>query len=470
MASHGCGYSADLRRLLFLESVVCRLRLAVIEGFTALPHRGLEIGGLLIGSEDSGDLRIDSIQEIPCEHRYGPSYALSESDREKLTDLLAKPRPPEAGQVIGFFQSFTGREPGIEEAHESFVAAHFPRGDFFFLLLQPLSTEHCLATLRLFRDGVVQPEFGDATFAFEPKSLPVIHFDIRHDLPTAPQPAISEPQDQHWEPAADEVPISEPVPLPTWIAAEPSRRSLGVPALVAIAALMGGAAGYALKSSQAMPPAQALWAELRLDARFSGEKLLVTWDSAGMRSFQAVRGTLRITEEGTQREIPLDGTQIAAGRYQCTPSHSDVAVRLAVTERGQPVAMESVRLAPAPTTIAVPIPNAQPSVTPAANPAPATNTAREHVPPVIAHEVQPAIPASIRSRIKDEVVIPIEVQVSVRGRVVKVHADRRSGDSVHRYLVEQAIKAARSWRFKPARTSAGTAVSSVTTIQFVFRP
>jgi TonB family protein len=218
---------------------------------------------------------------------------------------------------------------------------------------------------------------------------------------------------------------------------------------------------YVVKSRPATaPPVQSQWAELHLDARPFAGKLLVTWDSAAAGSLQDVGGILKIADAGSDRNIPLGRSQIAAGRYEYTPARSDVAVRLTVTEKGRPVASEGVRLAT--------IPAQAPAVPP--SPRQQADQANAHVAPEVAHEVYPGIPEGIRSRLTGEVMIPVEVNVSETGRVLSARASRRSGDPVARYLTDQAIKAAHAWRFKPARTGEGRPIASITTVRFVFRP
>lgn len=92
------------------------------------------------------------------------------------------------------------------------------------------------------------------------------------------------------------------------------------------------------------------------------------------------------------------------------------------------------------------------------------------VPPATVHEVQPKIPDGIRSRMTGEIVIPVEVQVDERGKVVRAVAKTRNVDSVSRYLSAQAQKAAREWRFTPARTGTGEQVAASKTLRFVFTP
>jgi hypothetical protein len=120
----------------------------------------------------------------------------------------------------------------------------------------------------------------------------------------------------------------------------------------------------------------------------------------------------------------------------------------------------------------VPSPEAQP-VASADRSAPIETPAEPEsvaVPPSAVHEVQPQIPEGIRSRLAEQVVIPVEVEVNERGRVVRAVAETRNADGVRRYLAERAQKAAREWRFTPARTKAGEHVAASKTIEFVFAP
>ncbi len=466
MALDGWEYSPDGRQVLFAESIVFRLRHLAIEGFKSLPRRGLEVGGILIGSEQGCDLQIDDFQEAPCAHQYGPSYAMNGSDRENLTELLAQPHR-ETGRVIGFFQSFTGREPLIEQADEILFGEQFPCGDFLFLRLQPLSAWKCLASSRFSRDGVLQPGIEGSIFLFEP-GIPAFKHPVGADESPAaegPSPTTSEEaSDLRPAPPSDK-PTPGPIVLPSREPVAPraavsGNRTLPAPVLAGLAALVGAAGMYVVKSRPATaPPVQSQWAELHLDARPSAEKLLVTWDSAA-GSLQDVGGILKIADAGTDRDIPLGRSQIAAGRYEYAPARSDVAIRLTVTEKGRPVASEGVRLA----TIPAHAPAAPPT------PRPQADQANAHPAPEVAHKVYPGIPEGIRSRLTGEVVIPVEVNVSETGRVLSAHASRRSGDSVARYLTDQAIKAAHAWRFKPARTGEGMPIGSITTVRFVFRP
>ena len=78
-------------------SPVVRFRRRVMEAimnevttvFSAVPHRGAETGGILLGAKSGDEILIDDFEPAPCEHRFGPSYRLSDADGLALEETLA---------------------------------------------------------------------------------------------------------------------------------------------------------------------------------------------------------------------------------------------------------------------------------------------------------------------------------------------------------------------------------------------
>src|SRR5258708_30789214 len=87
-------------RVLVTAALVRDLRARAIEAFVSLPKRGVEIGGVLYGHQVADSIRMESFTEAPCEHRYGPSYALSAADREQLSELVAQ-LAADGGALVG---------------------------------------------------------------------------------------------------------------------------------------------------------------------------------------------------------------------------------------------------------------------------------------------------------------------------------------------------------------------------------
>ncbi len=92
--------------------------------------------------------------------------------------------------------------------------------------------------------------------------------------------------------------------------------------------------------------------------------------------------------------------------------------------------------------------------------------AQATIPAKPVRETAPAAPEGIRNRI--EGVIPIEVilRIGRDGSVVSAHAPAQY-DGVRSYFAEQAVAAARQWRFRPARVGQ-EAVASLWTVRFRF--
>ncbi len=60
-------------------------------GLRKLAKGGLEIGGLLYGKRSEGLIRVLAVRPIECEHRFGPSFVLSDTDEASLQASLAGP-------------------------------------------------------------------------------------------------------------------------------------------------------------------------------------------------------------------------------------------------------------------------------------------------------------------------------------------------------------------------------------------
>src|SRR5262245_2636047 len=88
-------------------NVVDTVAVAVLAGFKAVPRRGLEVGGLLLGSAQTDStgqsiVTVTGVELFESEHRLGPSYTFSEADRKRLREKLKK-----QDRVVGIFRSHT---------------------------------------------------------------------------------------------------------------------------------------------------------------------------------------------------------------------------------------------------------------------------------------------------------------------------------------------------------------------------
>ena len=107
--------------------------------FKRVPRRGLETGGILLGrTEFQGETTnfwIEGFAPIESEHRFGPSYLLSDSDFAHLQTELAK----NATASLGIYRSQTrSEELAIQDADAGLFEKCFGVSDNLFLMLAPL--------------------------------------------------------------------------------------------------------------------------------------------------------------------------------------------------------------------------------------------------------------------------------------------------------------------------------------------
>uniref|UniRef100_Q02B84 TonB C-terminal domain-containing protein n=1 Tax=Solibacter usitatus (strain Ellin6076) TaxID=234267 RepID=Q02B84_SOLUE len=456
---------------LFLSAATVReLRAKAIEAFLSLPRRGVETGGLLFGNQRDGRLFIQGFEEIPCEHRYGPSFALSNDDRARLTDRLARDSSP---AVIGVYRSYTGRDAELDDGDLTLIHEHFPTGQFVFLLLQPVNAQACIAGFRLFRDGEVLAEPSYAPALFDPDNWNTEPPLVVQAEPAAEPEPESAPEAVIPPEAPEPAELRAPKPLlpppyrtfPMEEIAPPvpprARVRWWVPVALCLMGGIGGAAIYELWAISRQPR----WVELYLDAKpaADAQALAVTWDAAAARSTGATHALLGVNDGSVHRDIPLSTAQLQLGRYLYAPANRELELRLVLYGNGPALSGGSLRLEPAPSLAAAAAPPSMNSAPANAAPPTAAAEPRSTGTRKAVHEVQPSIPAGIRARLNGTVDIPVTVKISPKGLVTSAYAPSVP-DGIRAYLSHEAVRAAHLWRFAP---SSG---SSEKTIYFTFAP
>lgn len=506
--------------------LVEELRAAAIRGFVAIPKRGLEIGGLLLGefrpNGGPGDFEPDvfkpdvfeiaAAEDVPCEHRFGPSYTLDEHDRANLVELLARYEGAGHPHVVGFYRSYTGRDAKWDDADEELLRTFFSRHrSFVCVMLRPLSVEKCTADVRFWRgDGIVNEpavplleavqETAVQERAVRETMLPA-SATVRAEPP--PETADAKEGGVHEVQSERRLPTPVlPVPLhPRFTEQEDAvpeviRRSrILLPLVLCLLAAIASGAIYQLWTVTREPR----WASIRFDARPSVGALLLTWDTSTPPVTGATRGTLVVTDAGNTEEIPLSQEQIRRGNFAYTRSNGDALFRLRLYNKDVPVVAESLRViklaspsaASSPAgaatgavaaeigTTANPLAEREGAValnsTPSTGLRPADSSPAEPAPspavkpPEVRQQVLPVISAGIRARILSLTVVPVTVHVNGSGHVTRASSNV-AGHGIERYLADEAVRAARQWVFWPARSRKGRPVAATKIISFAFAP
>ncbi len=137
----------------------------VIEGLKALPRRGVEVGGLLLGRVIGADVWIERYQRIECEHRFGPQFALDTQDHRELERAAQHIAETTELSVVGLYRSHTRPGLQLDESDLELTGRYFSDPSDLVLLIRPDSAREISA--RFFarqQDGVMEPVGG--AFAF----------------------------------------------------------------------------------------------------------------------------------------------------------------------------------------------------------------------------------------------------------------------------------------------------------------
>ena len=174
------------------QSVVVQLRLDVVDrlaaevmrGFGAVPKRGAEVGGFLIGTIRAGVpaiVRIDDFEPVACEYRRGPSYQFAEEDGPALEDGWRRLQPgvSPSAYAVGYFRSHTRDGFSLAPEDLELLDRFLPGPAHVALLIKPYATKVSVGGFFVREHG----EFPEATpleFPFR-RLLPV-----GSPLPVAP--------------------------------------------------------------------------------------------------------------------------------------------------------------------------------------------------------------------------------------------------------------------------------------------
>ncbi|MFN7932264.1 MAG: hypothetical protein U0R19_03000 [Bryobacteraceae bacterium] len=315
-------------------TVIDRLVQEVMRGFGAIPRRGAEVGGVLLGSAEVGDriiVRIEDFEVVHCEHRRGPSYLLSDSDVARFAETIARHRftPQKSVYAVGCYRSHTRDGLCLTPEDLSQFDAYFPDVSDIFLLIKPYATKVSQAGFFFREEDGIRVDSSYLEFPFRRKELgggatpgvrarelgPVAHAVNTPAAATPAYPVIPRLFDTEAPSAEVAEETVDPVAAPSFgqpMEDLPRRRNVWIP-LSFIFLLVGVLVGF--QASLTYRPAKAAGLvgdayQLSLTAGKSGDYVLVRWDRAAPAIKGALRGVLRINDGGREKEVDLDALQL----------------------------------------------------------------------------------------------------------------------------------------------------------------
>jgi len=295
--------------------VVQKLSLAAMEAFRAVPRRGLEIGGILLGRSETRrgvtTIQVLGFEPLESEYRSGPSFRLSEADLKGLDEALS--RHPDA---IGMYRTHTRTNTlASDEDDASTFNRCFTIPGRLLLLIQPVAW---LAAFFLPRGGTLAPVHE---FPFRVAELAAAG--------SAPEVHASTPRKRRW-------------------------------LIPAVAIGLGAIAGAAMLRFEyrRTPPAVPIIAhhpeEVALALKRDGGALRLLWDRESPTIRHADHAQLDIVDGNKKSQLKLDVTDLTTGSLSYWPQTGDVTFRLETFAGGRS-SVSSIRAVEAEPTLAPPL-------------------------------------------------------------------------------------------------------------------
>lgn len=328
-----------------------------IRGMGLLRRHGVEVGGVLLGTVGNGGTNSVSIEDavaVPVEYAFGPTFNLSERDKNKLQEVLRRWDRSLGGPmyVVGFYRTQTHGEPSLRPEDSELFAELFPEPLSVVLLIRPRATGPSVAGLFFREHGKLRTE---------PNCL---EFPMRFRQPGSqhapPEPVPAPPESEHSPPSADNVPLPSflggPAPesgssdLPaTRVATRGHPRWVSwwiqVPILAGLLfvdGLMGFIAARQVRPEpeKAQPALKNPYALSLLVVEY-GDNLHLTWDRSAPALASAQKAFLSINDGGQSRSLDLSLEQLRNGSVIYRRRSGQVTLRLEVLLKGKRTVSES---------------------------------------------------------------------------------------------------------------------------------
>ena len=350
----------------FSPEVLEAMRAESVDGLMRLARGGIENGGILYGLRTAGSIRVLAARPLPCEHRFGPSFLLSDKDEPELQEMLDPAKQAEelrGLEPLGWYVSHCRRGPALADSDVRVSNQHFnkPGAVTVVLLPEKLGQAHARVFVRG-SNGVLDPEvcardmvMPGPIHKIQTQSMPEAKPDKPPTVPGAPPPktepaavpekglsVIRQPLDLNYEPwrptaapgehesaEGREVALNR---LQSFLKHQENHRRVSLwnlaATIILILLLCGGIGGYVWiriqNAARAGPPVV-----LRVAETGSGTQLRIDWDPTLTAVKTATGGELEIREgSGPAVFARLDADALRAGSAVYNHRSDNVEIRL----------------------------------------------------------------------------------------------------------------------------------------------
>lgn len=335
-----------------------------MRGFGAVPKRGAEVGGILLGKFSGGarpTVEVEDYELVPIEYKRGPSFLLSEADMIAFRETFTRLQGAASGlSPVGMFRSSTREAVGLSREDLDLADLYFPEPDKVFLMIRPYATKVSTAGFYFREEGHFQSGPPLTEFPFRRKELGggAAEEPARAALEQRPRArgerprygdspaaeshaAISTARRPELLPEAQEAPAEadENFEIPQ---IAKGRTWMWLP-LSFIFLLLGVLLGF--QTALTMRPQASATGEpfnLSLTVAKDGDNLNVRWDRQAAAIKASRHGVLVIQDGKFSKTVDLDPGQLQTGSVIYRHSTRDVKFRLEVQIRDHTVVSENL--------------------------------------------------------------------------------------------------------------------------------
>lgn len=322
-------------------SVIERLSAEVMRGFGAVPKRGAEVGGVLLGTIEQGAqtiVKVEDFEPVACDYKRGPSYLFTADDGAAFDDACVRSQPDSSRETygVGYFRSHTREGLSLAPEDIELMENHFPSPSHIALLIKPFATKVSLASF-FFREDGLFPSVAPLEFPFRRRELTGDEAPPRRTMlervPRRPR-LRDEVRNLPAEEEIEEQVPAAPEPAYAYTTTAKSRVRGGwvwIP-MSFVFLLLGVVLGFqaALTMGGKGTGGGTIDYSLGLTLSKEGTNLSVKWDREAPAIRAAQKGVLEIEDAGYTKLVDLDAAQLRNGNILFTNSSKTVRFRLIV--------------------------------------------------------------------------------------------------------------------------------------------
>jgi len=309
------------------QSLLQTLHSAVLESFNSGPHGGAEVYGVLFGTHNADEVRVEDFQAIAYQSAMAGATPLTTEERDAFAGALAQTRRQNestALEPVGWFRSHPHSELGLTERDLEIANTFFSGAHQVVMILRPSDSLPSLVRFFYRQSGgalKAQSPYSEFTVPLVPEAPPVSEPATAQDAQTAAHAHRS---------GAEFAPMEAPNPagldegVLTRLAEPPPRLrrriSLFWPAVLAAIAGLLVALFWLTR-----PPER-----LALRVFDTAGQLRIIWDPV----LKPESGRLEIVDGDSRFSIDLPPEQLRSGSFTYARRSGNVNVRLVVLRPG----------------------------------------------------------------------------------------------------------------------------------------